>query len=193
MPLWLSILLHFVSLCALSLQTYHMIEKCDTDIASWSESGDNFVVKNVEKFATVSFSNSRFVWTSQTGSHCLTCSNSLRSCSTFYHSISSIPISPALPVSWTSTAFASCEPTLFLRMMLIRERLVLFVSITKNFNETSLSFSTKSSEQRNQTNTQKTMSTASSQKSHAFETHKFKWRMISIVAWQSCHMNAIDG
>ena len=32
-----------------------MIEKCDTEIASWSESGDNFVVKNVEKFATVSF------------------------------------------------------------------------------------------------------------------------------------------
>ena len=31
-----------------------MIEKCDSEIASWSESGDNFVVKNVEKFATVS-------------------------------------------------------------------------------------------------------------------------------------------
>ena len=34
-----------------------MIEKCDAEIASWSESGDNFVVKNVEKFATVSFSS----------------------------------------------------------------------------------------------------------------------------------------
>ena len=29
-----------------------MIEKCDTDIATWSENGDNFVVKNVEKFAS---------------------------------------------------------------------------------------------------------------------------------------------
>ena len=35
-------------------KTYHMIEKCDSDIASWSDNGDNFVVKNVEKFATVS-------------------------------------------------------------------------------------------------------------------------------------------
>lgn len=32
-------------------KTYHMIEKCDADIASWSDAGDNFVVKNVEKFA----------------------------------------------------------------------------------------------------------------------------------------------
>jgi hypothetical protein len=31
-----------------------MIEKCDPEIACWSEAGDNFVVKNVEKFATVS-------------------------------------------------------------------------------------------------------------------------------------------
>jgi len=29
-----------------------MIEKCDSEIASWSENGENFVVKNVEKFAT---------------------------------------------------------------------------------------------------------------------------------------------
>lgn len=33
-------------------KTYHMIEKCDTDVATWSENGDNFVVKNVEKFAS---------------------------------------------------------------------------------------------------------------------------------------------
>ena len=31
-----------------------MIERCDTEIATWSESGDNFVVKNVEQFASVS-------------------------------------------------------------------------------------------------------------------------------------------
>jgi hypothetical protein len=31
-----------------------MIDKCDSDIATWSEAGDNFVVKNIEKFATVS-------------------------------------------------------------------------------------------------------------------------------------------
>lgn len=31
-----------------------MIDKCESEIASWSESGDNFVVKNVEKFAGVS-------------------------------------------------------------------------------------------------------------------------------------------
>lgn len=33
-------------------KTYHMIEKCDPEIATWSENGDNFVVKNVEKFAS---------------------------------------------------------------------------------------------------------------------------------------------
>ena len=36
-------------------ETYHMIDRCDDDIATWSEKGDNFVVKNVEKFASVSF------------------------------------------------------------------------------------------------------------------------------------------
>eukprot|EP00534_Pseudo-nitzschia_fraudulenta_P019321 CAMPEP_0201277722 /NCGR_PEP_ID=MMETSP0853-20130426/59714_1 /ASSEMBLY_ACC=CAM_ASM_000640 /TAXON_ID=183588 /ORGANISM="Pseudo-nitzschia fraudulenta, Strain WWA7" /LENGTH=561 /DNA_ID=CAMNT_0047585919 /DNA_START=283 /DNA_END=1970 /DNA_ORIENTATION=- len=33
-------------------ETYHMIDKCDIDIATWSATGDNFVVKNVEKFAS---------------------------------------------------------------------------------------------------------------------------------------------
>jgi hypothetical protein len=33
-------------------KTYHMIDRCDPEIATWSESGDNFVVKNVEKFAS---------------------------------------------------------------------------------------------------------------------------------------------
>eukprot|EP00565_Helicotheca_tamesis_P008674 CAMPEP_0185731676 /NCGR_PEP_ID=MMETSP1171-20130828/13719_1 /TAXON_ID=374046 /ORGANISM="Helicotheca tamensis, Strain CCMP826" /LENGTH=404 /DNA_ID=CAMNT_0028400991 /DNA_START=189 /DNA_END=1403 /DNA_ORIENTATION=+ len=32
-------------------KTYHMIDRCDSMIASWSENGDNFVVKNVERFA----------------------------------------------------------------------------------------------------------------------------------------------
>jgi hypothetical protein len=32
-----------------------MIDKCDPEVATWSESGDNFVVKNVEKFASVSY------------------------------------------------------------------------------------------------------------------------------------------
>jgi hypothetical protein len=31
-----------------------MIDRCDDEIATWSESGENFVVKNVEKFASVS-------------------------------------------------------------------------------------------------------------------------------------------
>jgi hypothetical protein len=31
-----------------------MIDRCDDDIATWSETGENFVVKNVEKFASVS-------------------------------------------------------------------------------------------------------------------------------------------
>lgn len=31
-----------------------MIDRCDPVIATWSEAGDNFVVKNVEKFASVS-------------------------------------------------------------------------------------------------------------------------------------------
>jgi len=35
-------------------KTYHMIDRCNPDIATWSEAGDNFVVKNVEKFASVS-------------------------------------------------------------------------------------------------------------------------------------------
>ena len=35
-------------------ETYHMIDKCDSTIATWSENGDNFVVKNIEKFAGVS-------------------------------------------------------------------------------------------------------------------------------------------
>lgn len=33
-------------------KTYHMIDRCDNEIAMWSENGDNFVVKNVEKFAS---------------------------------------------------------------------------------------------------------------------------------------------
>lgn len=33
-------------------KTYHMIDRCDSDIATWSPSGDNFVVKNVEQFAS---------------------------------------------------------------------------------------------------------------------------------------------
>ena len=31
-----------------------MIDRCDPTIATWSTAGDNFVVKNVEKFASVS-------------------------------------------------------------------------------------------------------------------------------------------
>jgi hypothetical protein len=31
-----------------------MIDRCDDDIATWSDKGDNFVVKNVEQFASVS-------------------------------------------------------------------------------------------------------------------------------------------
>jgi hypothetical protein len=31
-----------------------MIDRCDSEIATWSEAGDNFVVKNTEKFASVS-------------------------------------------------------------------------------------------------------------------------------------------
>jgi hypothetical protein len=38
------------------LETYHMIDRCDPTIATWSSLGDNFVVKNVEKFASVSHS-----------------------------------------------------------------------------------------------------------------------------------------
>ena len=32
-----------------------MIDKCDPEIATWSQNGDNFVIKNLEKFASVSF------------------------------------------------------------------------------------------------------------------------------------------
>lgn len=34
-----------------------MIDKCNKDIATWSESGDNFVVKDLDKFAKVSAQN----------------------------------------------------------------------------------------------------------------------------------------
>jgi len=37
-------------------ETYHMIDKCDPEIATWSETGDNFVVKDLDKFAKVSTS-----------------------------------------------------------------------------------------------------------------------------------------
>jgi hypothetical protein len=33
-------------------KTYHMIDRCDPEIATWSDTGDNFVVKNVEKFSS---------------------------------------------------------------------------------------------------------------------------------------------
>lgn len=36
-----------------------MIDRCDPEVATWSEAGDNFVVKNVEKFATVRASHTR--------------------------------------------------------------------------------------------------------------------------------------
>ena len=35
------------------LETYHMIDRCDQSIATWAVTGDNFVVKNVDKFASV--------------------------------------------------------------------------------------------------------------------------------------------
>ena len=34
-------------------ETYHMIDKCDAEIATWSETGDNFVVKSLDRFAKV--------------------------------------------------------------------------------------------------------------------------------------------
>ena len=30
-------------------ETYHMISRCDPDVATWSKSGDSFVIKNVEQ------------------------------------------------------------------------------------------------------------------------------------------------
>ena len=33
-------------------ETYHMIDRCDQEIVTWSVTGDNFVVKNVENFAS---------------------------------------------------------------------------------------------------------------------------------------------
>ena len=52
---------HPVMLLLLLLETYHMIDRCDSSIATWSSLGDNFVVKNVEKFASVS----HIAWSSQ--------------------------------------------------------------------------------------------------------------------------------
>ncbi|KAG7374844.1 HSF-type DNA-binding protein [Nitzschia inconspicua] len=33
-------------------KTYHMIDRCDPEIATWSSTGDNFIVKNVDNFAS---------------------------------------------------------------------------------------------------------------------------------------------
>lgn len=33
-------------------KTFHMIDQSDSEIASWAEAGDNFIVKNAEKFAS---------------------------------------------------------------------------------------------------------------------------------------------
>jgi len=33
-------------------ETFHMMDRCDPEIATWSTSGDNFVVKDVEQFST---------------------------------------------------------------------------------------------------------------------------------------------
>lgn len=30
-----------------------MIDRCDPEVAGWSEAGDSFVVKNVDRFAAV--------------------------------------------------------------------------------------------------------------------------------------------
>jgi hypothetical protein len=43
--------MHHPLLC---LETYHMISRSDPSIACWSESGDNFVIKDVDKFSAVS-------------------------------------------------------------------------------------------------------------------------------------------
>jgi len=43
-------------------KTYHMIDRCDPTIATWSAAGDNFVVKNVEKFASVRFFGDHASW-----------------------------------------------------------------------------------------------------------------------------------
>jgi hypothetical protein len=34
-------------------ETYHMIDQCDDEIAGWSEKGDSFVVKDLDRFASV--------------------------------------------------------------------------------------------------------------------------------------------
>lgn len=33
-------------------KTYHMISRCDPDVATWSASGDSFIIKNVEQFSS---------------------------------------------------------------------------------------------------------------------------------------------
>lgn len=104
-----------------------MIDRCDDDIATWSESGENFVVKNVEKFATVSTPkrvapllmlappNMETHGIARPFGHLTFC------CSGFFsdyirasfHFISNTATFRALLVSLTSTAFASSAPTPF--------------------------------------------------------------------------------
>ena len=43
-------LLHFFRPVA---ETYHMIDTCDPLVASWSDGGDSFVIKDVESFSKV--------------------------------------------------------------------------------------------------------------------------------------------
>ena len=46
-------------------ETYHMVDRCDPTIATWSSSGDSFVIKNVDVFSAVIlpqyFKHSNFV------------------------------------------------------------------------------------------------------------------------------------
>jgi hypothetical protein len=40
-------------------KTYHMIDTCNPDIATWADGGHSFVIQDVKEFSKVSFAN---VW-----------------------------------------------------------------------------------------------------------------------------------
>jgi hypothetical protein len=47
-------LTHFVSIVKIiGTETYHMLATCDPAIASWSDGGDSFIIKDVKEFSKV--------------------------------------------------------------------------------------------------------------------------------------------
>jgi hypothetical protein len=45
---------HVINLSSFFAETYHMIDQCDSSIASWSPDGSNFIIHDTDAFSKVS-------------------------------------------------------------------------------------------------------------------------------------------